>query len=192
MFLPVLLSYTKNVLNRSTHSKYEVKGNVILMIDEETVKQFKIRYSKTSALLIEKTVKSYSYTRVDGKVIRVSQRQRKSATIQSSYNVARIYERSPIDYKRPRSHGIRFPYYFNSPMIKAALSSMVGTKKFPIYCRIDNRGGLFEVWGEEQEEPDYWGTAKVVQQLAQTKNLDKVKWGELTIVEPVIAKLKHR
>lgn len=194
MVKPVLLTYTKKRRNRKLQSEVKVTGNVVLMVDDETVQEFNIPVANIN-LALERKVKNYNCERLSGKLIEVSSHVRLNTGTKDNYNVARIYRQPETHYKE--NHAIRFPYFFNVWMIQSAMGSMLQNFSLQERVRIkpDNRGGkrVFRTSTDYTEYMDsIWGKARVVQSPAPTHNADKAPWGEMVIVHPVISKPRAR
>jgi hypothetical protein len=197
MIQPVLLAYTKPIKDRQAGTRFEVSANALLQLDDDTVSRFNIPIAhEFSNLLIERDVSSYSYERWHGQTVQVPPCRRLNPGTGSTYNNARIrkYRRSGWWERiyEDKSYAIRFPYFFNAWMIQKAVTSMVGTEEENLELSLDNGRRIYQPGAKSEYRDSRWGTAKVVQFPASTRNLDKVPWGEITVVKPIISKPRQR
>lgn len=195
MVKPVLLSYTKPIKNRLQGTQIKVTGNVMLMVANDVVEHFAIPIAHESNLLVEREVQRYAYDRWHGQNIQVPRYRRLNPGTASSYNIARLYQCQPgtlpTEYLR-KNYAIRFPYFFNKYMVFQAVASMLQHSNLPIHVQIDGRGGKQRLGYRSEWDDSRWGTARVIVTPAPTKNIDKVPWGELTVVQAVQAKPRER
>jgi hypothetical protein len=195
MVKPVLLSYTKPIKNRLLGTQIKVTGNAMLMVADDVVERFAIPIAHEFNLLVEREVQRYAYDRLHGQNIQVPPYRRLNPGTASSYNIARLYQYQPktrpTEYLK-KNHAIRFPYFFNKYMVLQAVASMLQHSNLPIHVQIDGRGGKQRLGYHSEWDDSHWGTAKVITTPAPTKNIDKVPWGELTVVQAVQAKPRQR
>lgn len=196
---PVLLGYQKKFGRHKTaypHVEVTCTGNVMLQIDLETIQKFAIP-TIPLYLMQETKVKTYSYVRINKKVVKVPTYYRYALSTKSTYNVVRLHFLSKSAKSRqkyePKSYSIRFPYFFNRHMISSALASMLAKapNKERIVARIDKRRRELLI-ANLPSKYQYMGKAFLATRRIVARNLHLTGWPDLCLVKPVIHRARKK
>lgn len=149
---PVLLAFTKEFPKTSTPAKGDevvVTANVVLFVEEKITAYFNIPEAALDTLppISRAIIKEYTYKRFDGfsdttgKDVAVTSYERGLAGGKKVIKkVVRLSHKTLKTSKdKPRTMSIRFPNFFNIPMIGQALGTMLNANQ-PDYWKLDGGG----------------------------------------------------